>query len=130
MLGGSNTKKWGDQQKEKLFIYKSIDASISFKEEHHSLSKLHIPLGRGRGGEGGIGRNSSVAKHSGECLKQILIHNFQHLIRGIYENRGVYFFLQRLNQYIIAFASAKIPEREGSISPYSFFGQLPISHKF
>ena len=49
----------------------------------------------------------NVAKHYGECsqtlrgmssnipgnvAKEILIHKFQHLIRGIYENRGVYFF--------------------------------------
>ena len=57
----------------------------------------------------------SVLKYSGECretfrgmspnimgnfFKQILIHKFQHLIRGIYENRGVYFFSLKLNQYI------------------------------
>ena len=45
----------------------------------------------------------NIAKHSGEChqifqanvLKQTLIHKFQHLIRGIYENRGVYFFFTK-----------------------------------
>ena len=36
----------------------------------------------------------------GNVLKQILVHKFQHLIRAIYENSGVYFFSLKLNQYI------------------------------
>ena len=40
-----------------------------------------VGTGNGAGG-GGRGTN----------LKQILIHKSQYLIRGIYENRGKYFF--------------------------------------
>ena len=85
----------------------------------------------------------NMLKHSWECcqkfrgivpnipgnvLKQILIHKFQHLIRmGIYENRGVYFFTKTQPVYLkpVLLASAKIPERNGSIMSCSFYGQLP-----
>ena len=77
-------------QKKKFFINNSVEAVISLK--HQGLLKLHESL-RGRG-------VPVLPNIPGNVLKQILVQKFQHLIRGIYENRGVYFFSLKLNQYI------------------------------
>ena len=45
-------------------------------------------------------RKNGVTNIPGNVVKQILIHKLQHLIREIYEKRGVYFFSLELNQYI------------------------------
>ena len=76
LLGGSNAEKWGDHQKKKFFINR-LKPKFCLWREHEGLLKLHVPLGRGMG--------------RGTNLRQILIHKLQYLIRGIYENRGMYF---------------------------------------
>ena len=39
--------KWGDNQKNKLFISNTVEARIPFNEEHQGLLKRHVPLGWG-----------------------------------------------------------------------------------
>ena len=41
------TYKWGDNQKNNFFISNTIEAWISFNEEHQGLLKRHVPLGWG-----------------------------------------------------------------------------------
>ena len=45
LLGGSNAEKWGDHQKKKFFLNKSVEALILIKAGHQGLLKLHVFLG-------------------------------------------------------------------------------------
>ena len=45
LLEGSNTTKWDDYQKKKLFINNAMETLILFNEDDQGLLRLHIPLG-------------------------------------------------------------------------------------
>ena len=60
-------------------INNSIEAVIWFNEEDQVLLKLHLPL------------EKEFPCRQINILKQISIQKFQHLHRGIYENKEVYF---------------------------------------
>ena len=80
LLRGSYAEKWGDHQKKKFFINNFFEA----------VRETSGPIGTAFTVGGGGGTVPSNIP--GNVLKQILIHKLQHFIRGIYENRGVYYF--------------------------------------
>ena len=40
--------KWSDHQTKEFFINNTVEALISFNEEHQGLLKLHVPLRWGK----------------------------------------------------------------------------------
>ena len=58
MLGGSNGEKWGDHQKKKFFLNKSVETLILIKVGHQGLLKLHVFLG----GSSSVGKSGAIPK--------------------------------------------------------------------